>query len=294
MTAFFRKRQISPEYYFKRGMECFKREDYTWALESFDKAIEFFPNFGMTYYMRAEVYKKLGRTRESVWDCIRFLEMECKSSGTGSISLGPLDAAKMGIDIAGIDMPDFLGVLETAKGAINSARFELKRIKMQGEIISFGIPTLLEELMKGYSPDGNYDDAHFYFLALRWLENNSPEKRCYIGFVQLLLKNFDKATEEFEQAIVEDPANPNAYYFRGVALINRTKKTGDREFASRHLGAYSDFCQALENGFKWRICPECGYRTDITLNYCMLCGAQLLTNAILNDKKIDEIEFDKS
>lgn len=96
----------------------------------------------------------------------------------------------------------------------------------------------------------------------------------------LLLKDFDKAIERFDETIIEDPANPNAYYFRGVAFIKKMEQTEDREVSSRLLEkASSDFSQTLKNGFQWRICPGCGYRTDSTVSYCMLCGRKLLMRA---------------
>jgi len=271
----FRRKQVSPEYYLKRGVECFGKGDFQWALQSFSIAIEFFPDFGMAYYMRAEVYKKLGMPRESVWDCIKFLERG-GSSDMESDSFGLLDAAKFGLGIAGIDVSDFTDVVETVKEKAGIARFETKRIKAQQEIVAFGIPRLLEELIEGYSPERTYDDTRFYFLALRWLEKNNPESGYYIGFVQLLLKNFDEAIRGFDAAITHEHEKPNAYYFRGISFIKKMEKTENMETSRALPGANSDFAQALKNDSKWRICPRCGYRTDSKLNYCMLCGMKLL------------------
>jgi tetratricopeptide (TPR) repeat protein len=277
VIVFFRRRPVGPEYYFKRGKECLDRRDYHWALQSFSKAIEFFPDFKLSYYVRAEVYKELGMTREAVWDCIKFLEMDRRFPGKGADSFGLLDAAKLGTDIAGVDvLSSILNVLGTVKEQNDVASFEAKKIKMRKEIVSFGIPSLLEELIEGYSPERNYDDVSFYWLALHWLEENSAEKRHYVAFARLLLKDFDNAIVGFDEAIVEDPAKPDAYYFRGVAFLKKVGKTADGESASGNSGAYLDFCQALKNGFKWRVCPGCGYRTTSELNYCMLCGTKLL------------------
>jgi len=243
---FFRRRKVGPEYYFERGKECLDRGDYQWALESFNKAIDFNPNFEMAYYKRAEVYKKLGKIREAVWDCIKFLETDRRTPGTAK------------------------DLKEALKEGINIARMDLQRNKMKEEILSFGIPTLLEELIEGYDPEGKYNDTHFYDLALSWLEKSSPKNGYYIGFVQLLKKDFGKAIKAFDEAIKENPENPHAYYFRGVALIKKEKV---KELSER---AYSNFEQALKSGFKWRICPECGYRTSSTMNFCMRCGIKLL------------------
>ncbi len=236
----------------------------------------------MAYYMRAEVYKKLGYTREAVWDCIKFLGRNY-SSGTVSESFGLLDVLKLGIGVAGINVSNLVEAVGTVKDAVgtekeaaDSASFVMKKSKAEQEIIAFGVPRLLDELIEGYSPERIYDDASFYNLALRWLENNSPEKGYYIGFVQLLLKNFNEAIQGFDSAITNNPENPNPYYFRGIAFIKKMEKTGNMETSTASKGSYLDFIQALKNGFKWRICPGCGYKTDSKLNYCMLCGKRLL------------------
>jgi tetratricopeptide (TPR) repeat protein len=246
------------EYYFKRGQECFDKRDYHWAVESFSKAIELSPGHEMAYFMRSEAYKKLGMAREAAWDCIKFLEIDNSSPGTT-------------FDISSV-VGIVKGVVDFASDLSKSARVSEMRVQAQQEIFSFGIPKLLEEIMEGYLPEGEYDDIRFYRLALGWVE-----KGYYRGFAHLLLKDFDEAIEEFDEAIIKDPANPNAHYFRGVTFLKKMEKDENREASSGYLErAYSDFGQALKNGFKCRICPGCGYRTDSALGYCMLCGRKLL------------------
>jgi len=260
MNMFFRKKKSSPDYYFKRGNDCLNKGDHRWALESFNKAIEFNPDFEMAYYKRAETYKAMGKTREAVWDYVKFLEVDHRS-------------------------PDMAEDLDDAlKEAFHIARRGWQRDKAKQEIMAFGLPNLLEELMEGYDPGGEYADAGFYKLALSLLDPGSPENRCYIGFVQLLRKDLNGALEEFDGAIEENPENPDAHYFRGVVLskmMELTEKKGTTSGRARKMkelsdGAGSNFERALEMGFKWRVCPGCGYRTSSTMNFCMRCGKKLL------------------
>lgn len=247
---FFQKKKAGPEYYLERGEECLSREDYHWALESFNKAIEFDPNLEMAYYKRAEVYKKLGRAREAVWDYIKFLEVDHRVLGNVQ------------------DVKDVL------KETINVARMELQRNKSREEILSYGIPTILLELIEGYDPDGTYTDLRFYDFSLSWLEDSSQKNWYYTGFVQLIKTDFDKAIKDFDKAIEENPENPNAYYFRGIALIKKMKiKEKTKEISEE---AFSNFEQALRKDFKWRICSGCGYKTSSTVNFCIRCGKKLL------------------
>lgn len=254
---FFRKKKIGPEYYFKRGEECLKRGDYHWALVSFSKAIEFKPDYEMAYHRRAEAYKGLGKNREAVWDYIKFLEVDHRTPG-----------------MAG-------DLKEVVKESINIARMDWQRDRVKEVILSFGVPTLLEELMEGYDSEGEYSDKRFYDLALSWLEGSPCQNRHYVGFVLLLKKDFAKAIREFDEAIKEAPENPNAYYFNGIALLKTMKII---EKPMRRIGkveelsemAHSNFEQALKKGFKWRICLECGYRTSSKTNFCMRCGEKLL------------------
>ncbi len=260
MTMFFRKKKSSPEYYFKRGNDCLKRGDHRWALESFSNAIEFNPDFEMAYYKRAETYKAMGKAREAVWDYVKFLEVDHRS-------------------------PDMAEDLDDAlKEAFSIARRGWQRDKAKQEIIAFGIPNLLDELMEGYDPVGEYADTGFYKLALSLLDPGSPENRYYIGFVQLLKKDYTKALKEFDIALEENPERPDAYYFRGVVLakmiefIEKKGSTSGRAGKMRELfdEACSNFEQALKRGFEWRVCPGCGYRTSSTMNFCMRCGKKLL------------------
>lgn len=261
MNMFFRRKKIGPEYYFERGDECLAKGDYPWALESFNNAIEYNSEFEMAYYKRAEAYKGLGRIREAVWDYIKFLQLDHRMPGMAQ------DAK------------------EAFKEAINIARMDWQRDRAKDEILSFGIPNLLEEIIEGYDPEGEYTDTSFYDLALSLLEASSPRDGYHIGFVRLLKKDFNKAIKEFDKAIKENPENPNAYYFRGIALIKKMKmieKKGSilrpikkiKEFSEE---VYSNFKQALKRGFKWRICPGCGYRTSSMTNFCMRCGKKLIT-----------------
>lgn len=257
---FFRRKKVGPEYYFKRGNECLGRGDYHWALESFSKALEYNADFEMAYYKRAEAYKGMGRIREAVWDYVKFLEVDHRIPGMAE------------------DLDDVL------KEAFSIARKDWQRNKARQEILTFGIPKLLEELMEGYDPEGEYKDTKFYDLALSLLDPGSPENRYYIGFVRLLREDFDKATEDFDGAIEKAPENPDAHYFRGIVLVKKMKLLEKNARRSRHVekmkelseAAYSSFEQALRRGFKWRICPKCGYRTASTMNFCMRCGKPLL------------------
>jgi len=255
----FRIKKVGPEYYFRRGNECLERGDHHWALESFSKVIEYNPDFEMAYRKRAEVYKAMGRTREAVWDLIRFLEVDRRIPGMAE------------------DLDDVV------KEAFNIARMGMQRDGARQEILAFGIPNLLEELMEGYDPQGKYTETKFYDLALSSLDAGSPKNMYYIGFLLLLKKDFDKAMEEFDKAIEENPENPDAYYFRGVVLVKKMKLFEKKAFRSKQMekikklseAAHSDFEQALRMGFMWGICPDCGYRTSSAVNFCMRCGKPL-------------------
>jgi tetratricopeptide (TPR) repeat protein len=257
---FFRKKKVGPEYYFERGEECLERGNYQWALESFSKAIEFNPGYEMAYYRRAETHKRLGKDREAISDYIKFLEADRRQ-------------------------PDMAEDLDDAlKEAVKIARRGWERDRAKEAITSFGIPGLIEELIEGYDPKREYPDRRFYDLALSWLRASPESRACHIGFVQLLKGDFDEAIKEFDRCIGENPEEPDAYYFRGVALLNKRRIAEskglvlDREEKMRRLSeqAYESFVQALERDRDLRICPECGYRTSSHPNFCMYCGKKLL------------------
>jgi tetratricopeptide (TPR) repeat protein len=259
--VFFRKKKVGPEYYFERGEECLQNGNYQWAAESFTKAIEFDPGLEMAYYRRAEAYRRLGRNREAISDCIRFLETDHRQP----------DMAE-----------DFDDVL---KEAFKIARRGLEQDRIKEEIISFGIPALIEELMGAYDPRREYSDRRFYQLALSWLRENPEGDACSIGFVQLLRGNYDEALKEFEKSIGEYPEAPDAYYLKGAALLGKKKNAegGGIVFNRRERAgelseqARESFERALSRGYAWRICPECGCRAPLNTRFCAHCGAKLLS-----------------
>ena len=256
MGFLFRKKKVGPEYYLERGEECLEKGNYQWAVESFTKAIEFNPELEMAYFKRREAYKKLGKEREAVWDCIKFIEVDRRPPGTAE---------------------DPIGVL---KESVKYARIGLQRDNVKSEIISFGIPKILDGMIDGYDPGKEYSDNHFYDLALSWLKEKAADGGHYVGFIKLLKREYDEALKELDKAIELSPEKPDPYYLKGVAL---TKKIRIMEKGARlqkaeesKKEARSVFEQALKAGYKGRICPGCGYRTSSTMNFCLRCGEKML------------------
>jgi tetratricopeptide (TPR) repeat protein len=266
--VFFRKKKVGPEYYYERGEECLQNGNYQWAIESFTKAIEFNPGLEMAYYRRAEAYRKLGKIREVISDCIRFLETDRRQP----------DMAE--------DFDDAL------KEAFKIARRGWEQDRAKEEIISFGIPALLDELIEEYDPRREYADKRFYQLSLSWLGESPARDARRIGFVQLLRGKFDEAIEELNRSVEESPEDPDTYYFKGVALLGKRKteeskrgifKRGERaeELSQR---ARENFEQAIKRNQSLRLCPDCGYRTSSRTNFCIHCGSRLLSgNRVQNN-----------
>lgn len=263
-SVFSRKRKVGPEYYFERGEECLNKGNYQWAIESFTKAIEFNPGLEMAYYRRAEAYRKLGKNREAIWDCIKFLETDRRQ---------PVMAE------------DFTSAM---KEAVKIARRDLEKDRVKEEIISFGIPGLIDELIEGYDPLKDYADKHFYQLALSWLGGNLKQDTCRIGFVKVLSGEYEEARKEFDRGFEENPGTPDMHYFKGVALLGMKKKA-ERGRSIIRRGESMDglseqaresFQQALMMGYGWRLCPRCGCRMSSETNFCAHCGERLLTGDI--------------
>ncbi|RLG96247.1 hypothetical protein DRO27_02750 [Candidatus Bathyarchaeota archaeon] len=257
----FRKRKVGPEYYFERGEGCLNDGNYPWAIESFTKAIEFNPGLEMAYYRRAEAYRKLGKNREAIWDYIKFLETDRRQPDM---------------------VDDFKGAM---KEAVKIARRDLEKDRVKEEIISFGIPGLIDELIEGYDPLKEYADKHFYRLALSWLEGNLKQDTRRIGFVKVLSGEYEEAIKEFDRGFEETPGTPDTHYFKGIAILSLKKRAeGGRRIFSRGESmerlserARECFEQALMMGYGWRLCPACGCRGLSETSFCAHCGGKLLT-----------------
>ena len=255
MGILFRKKKVGADYYLERGEECLKNENYPWAIESFTRALEFDSQLELAYYGRAEAYKKGGKEKEAVWDYIKFLEFDRR---------GPEGAQDS---------------LEAVKEAISYAGVLMQRGSVKSSITSFGIPKILDEMIREYTPNQEYADRHFYDLALSWFDKNFSKDSYYIGFIRLLRKEYDEALKHFEKALGKGEENPSLYYLQGVALMKRNRERG----ASQLIDATSiereeiqAFSEALRKGYEGKICSGCGYRTSSRVNFCSLCGEKLL------------------
>lgn len=258
MGFLFPKKKNLPEYFYKRGEECLKKGDLKWALESFNKALEFDAELEMAYLRRAEVLRSLGREREAAWDLVKFLEYDKRMP----------------------DNPeDFDDVINEA---IKYARVGIQRDNVKDELVSYGITKLLDEMMAGYDPRAEYKDAKFYKLSLSWLKENLENETCYTGFIRLIKENLNEAINNLEEAIERNPEDPQPYYFTGIALLKksgrgkkipfgRTEGVEDLMERSRSM-----FELAIRHGLKGKICPSCGYRELSVAKFCLRCGSELL------------------
>lgn len=255
---FFRRRKTGADYYFERGEECLKNGNYRWAVESFTKAIEFNPSFEMAYYGRAEAYGKLGENWKAIKDYVKFLETDVR---------GYEDAEEP---------------KDVLPAVWKNAKLNLQRHKAKDEIRSYGALNIVEKLIKEYDPNKSYSHRNLYKLLLSDLKKSYPERKSYIGFIELLRGNLEKAVKAFDEAIREDLENPDLHYFKGVALLKKTEdlKKGsairrDEKVNETWQRAKSSLMAALQTG-SWSLCPECGYRTqDPKLTFCMHCGKKL-------------------
>ena len=220
----------------------------------------------------------MGKQRESVNDCIKFLEADRKAGAKSYDSLGPVQTAQIGMNLAGLSVgADVLDLLETVKDQASVYRYESLKVNAKEDIAYFGIPALLDELIEDYSPEQTYPNIVFYAFALTRLEKTMPQEKYYAGFVHLLLNDYEKAAEAFDQALAEKPQNFNVRYLRGVVSLKRMQKNENKEQASAYLeSAYRDFCQSLKNDSTRRICAKCGLREKSDLQFCKLCGTRLL------------------
>ena len=257
MGFLFRKQKNLPEYFFKRGEECLNNGNLKWALDSLNKAIELNSENEMAYLRRAETLRRLGREREAVWDLVKFIEY----------------------DRRGPDNTEDLG--DVIREGLKVARMEMQRTDARGEIVSYGIPKLLDEMMESYDLKAHYGDKRFYDLAMAWLKDEPRRYYRYSGFVKLVKNDLKKAMLDLKTAVERHPEDPYPYYLIGMALLKSGKgrrpymgRTGSSEGLSENVHDW--FEQALSKGLEGRICPGCGHRSSSDVSFCLRCGSELM------------------
>lgn len=257
MGGLFRKKRDLPEYFFERGEECLKNGNLKWALDSLNKAVELNPENEMAYLRRAETLRRLGREREAVWDLVKFIEY----------------------DRRGPDKTE--GVSDVIREGLKIARMEMQRTDVRREIVSYGIPKLLDEMMEGYDLEAHYGDKRFYDLALAWLKDEPHRNYHYSGFVKLVKNDLKRAMLDLKTAVERHPEDPYPYYLIGIAMLKSRKRrrpykgrTGSPEGLSEKVHDW--FEQALRWGLEGRICPGCGHRSSSEVSFCLRCGSELM------------------
>jgi tetratricopeptide (TPR) repeat protein len=257
MGFLFRKQKNLPEYFFKRGEDCLNKGDLKWALESLNKAIELDPEHGMAYLLRSETLNRLGREREAAWDLVKFVEYDRRIP----------------------DNPEDLD--DVIREAVKIARWDMQRKGAKDELVFYGIPKLLKEMMSGYDPRVDYKDKKFYNLALSWLRKHPEHDGHYEGFIMLIKGNLNGAINKFKETIKKNPENPHPYYFMGIALLQKSSRGRSSRLTNTLRTKASEkvflmFKSALNQGLEGRVCLNCGYRAFSTANFCLRCGNEML------------------
>ena len=196
------------------------------------------------------------------------------------ISLSKL--LKTGMELAGVSAAaNAIDLLKFTKTQVDILRYNNLILKAQSGIISFGIPRLLDNLIENYSPYDKHEDYSFYKLASSWLESNCPEKKHFIGFVQLLLNNLERALAEINEAITGQ-RNSLLNYLRGVICLKIKRRIQNNEVAEKYsANALKDFLLFLQDHPKSGVCPNCGHKENSRLAFCRICGARMLIEPII-------------
>jgi tetratricopeptide (TPR) repeat protein len=197
MSSFAQQRNAS--YYFEKGEEALQIKSYKTALAHFNECLRLSPYYMDAYYSRAMAREGLGDKQGALTDYNIYLETKPEdkealfSRAVTRYDYGQWAAAK----------EDFLKLLALPEGGETNTVY--------------------------FQTDKSADGVTKAFTAHH---NLKPTILNYLGLIEMKLKNFAKAEEYFNAAILINPKDPDYFLNRGIATLqagDSAKAIGDFE-----------------------------------------------------------------
>jgi tetratricopeptide (TPR) repeat protein len=203
----------NPEAHYGLGRIHSNQRDYKAAIESFDKALASFPNYGAAFYALALAYGPLGETEKAEEQLHLFEQHKTDAppaddplmADVRTLNRSAIFQVQMGIDL------DRQGKLE------QSAAAHEKALAIDGNLVQAHI-----NLIRLYGEMGQFDKAEQHYLAAVQLDPDSAEAFYNYGVLLLTAGKYERAEDTFRKAIDINPYYADAHNNLGYLLERRS------------------------------------------------------------------------
>ncbi|MBI4650564.1 tetratricopeptide repeat protein [Candidatus Desantisbacteria bacterium] len=237
---------FDPEYtlaYSNLGFIYYRKSMYDKAMEYYKKAIEIDPSYVLAYNKLGVVYRKKGLYKKA------------------------LEVYKKAIEIS----PDYAEIYYNMAVVYRYMKKYSEASEMYKKVIEFRPEYIPAHVNLGldYKYSGEYDKAIEEYEKVLKLDPNYVEIFINFGIAYFLKKEYDKAIEQLSLSIEKDKNNPLSYYYLGMTY----EATGDFEKA---LDAYNK---------TYEVEPNFPNLNDKTMDVHLKIGDRLLSEKKYKEAK---------
>ena len=216
--------------YFERAQQKISEGDWPAAKDYLNRCLIDVPNYAEGYALRAEVNEKLDKPQDALTDYSIALELlptlaDCYlKRGILAYSLERFDLARS----------DFRKLLHLRDSETNRVYFRQTNNEHFDKI--FTLQSNIRDMLYNYlglleTKAGNYGDAVLFLDTAIQINPNTPDYYAHRGLAYLQVSDYDKANEDFEQALRLDPNH--AISKNNLATLKR--RQGRLEEAEQYL-----------------------------------------------------------
>lgn len=230
----------SADVFFSRGEECYEKEDYDCAVDSYTRAIELRPQYAEAFYKRGSAYADKGSYDQAVEDFSKTIELNPQSA-EAFYNRGVVYDNRGNTEQAIKDYSRAIELNSQYAAAYNNRGLDYSAIGNYKQAIKDfdkAIRLNPEYAIAYYNRGGAYDDIGRYDQALRdynkAIELNPQYAEAYfnLGLIYQTRGNYKKAIEAYSRTLELNPQDADAYNARGLAYerLGQTEKAiADRQ-----------------------------------------------------------------
>ena len=212
--------ELRPGYslpYVNRGAAHDALGEYDQAIADYNRAVQMAPDLAVAYYNRANTWKHLGQYDEAIGDYTRAIELD------PNMTPAYANRARTHLRLGEYEEArnDFRLMEETAgprmAGVVELNREVIEALDSAPDFTSDEASQLVD-VGRGMFEQGRMDEAMGYFERALVKNPNEPDAHYFRGAVLALRGEREAALRAFDMCLTLNPTDTTAYYNRSVVL----------------------------------------------------------------------------